>query len=251
MRVIETAIAEAQGSIAAFRQFGAWLDDASAPTRGEGYTSFGASYWRMPGVSQTNLPAFGAGMGVTDRLLVSGSVPFYQVRWADGSARGLDDVYLSAKYTLVDPTLSLSEVGVAVGAVAEILSSGVDRRLHFALPVSVEVLRLPFRVYGSAGYFTRGSIFGAGAVEWTSPSYLTLTGAVTQSYSLEGDPLLDTLAVGRQRVDLTFGAAYPVARVASVYGSVGRSLRSANQDPTQLAVSGGVAFRFRALPSRP
>jgi hypothetical protein len=239
---------DVQGSIVAFRQFGAWLDDASAPTRGEGYTSVGAGYWRMTGASQTNLPAFGVGYGVTDKLQVAGSVPFYQVRWEGGSARGLDDVYLSAKYNLIDPTLSLSEVGVAVGAVAEILSSGIDRRLHFALPVSVEVRRLPFRVYGSAGYFTRGSIFSAGAVEWTSPSYVTLTGAVTQSYSLEGDPMLDALAVGRQRVDMTVGLAYPIARVASAYASFGRSLRSANQDGTQLALSGGVAFRFRALP---
>ena len=61
----------------------------------------------------------------------------------------MDDIYLSAKYVLVDPTLTLSEVGVAVSPVVEVLSAGaLDGRVHFAVPVNVEFRRLPFRVYG-------------------------------------------------------------------------------------------------------
>ena len=170
-----------------FRQFGSWLDDASAATPGEGQTSVGIGHWRMNGMTQTNFPMIGMGIGVTDRLQVSASLPFYHASYDGVVARGIDDIYMSAKYVLVDPTLTLSEVGLAVSPVVEVLSAGApDGRVHFALPVNVEVRRLPFRVYGSAGYFTRGSVFAGGALEWTSSSRITFTGALTQSYSTRG-----------------------------------------------------------------
>jgi hypothetical protein len=246
------SIPDAFASVATFRQFGSWLDDASAPTRGEGQTSIGAGYWRLSGLSQTNMPMLGAGVGLSDRLQVSASVPFYRVSFEGGASRGMDDVYVSAKYNLVDPALSLSEVGLSVGTVMEVLSSGAPGgRLHFAVPVSVEVRRLPFRVYGSAGFFTRGSVFSGGAIEWTSRRGLTVTGAVTQSYSLTGDALLDSLAVGRQRIDANGGLAYPLGRAAAAYGSIGRSLVASADGRTQLSVSGGLAVRFSAARPAP
>ena len=45
----------------------------------------------------------------------------------------------------------------------EVLSAGAtDGRVHFAIPVALELRRQPFRVYGSAGYFTRGAVFSGG-----------------------------------------------------------------------------------------
>ena len=232
-------------SIVSFRQFGSWLDDASAATPGDGYMSVGIGYWRMSGMSQSNMPMLGAGIGITDRLQASASVPFYNLRYEGGTARGEDDVYVGAKYTLIDPTLTISEFGLAVSPVVEILSAvAPGGRVHFAIPVSMEVRRAPFRAYGSAGYFTRGSLFTGGALEWTTPSRLVVTGALTQSYSIKEDPVLDGLAVGRQRVDVMGSAAYPLATIAAVYASVGRSLSSLNEGGTSLAVSGGMSFRF-------
>jgi hypothetical protein len=228
-----------------YRQFGAWLDDASAPIRGEGYTSVAIGHWRMDGVTQTNVPMLGVGLGVTDRLQVGANVPFYRVSWVDGSSTGLDDVYLNAKYTILDPTLTLSEVGLAVSPVLEILSAGApDGRVHFALPVSVEIRRRPVRVYGSAGYFTRGAFFGGGAVEWTAPNSLVITAALTRSYSLPDDQQLDAMAVSRTRSDVSLGLGYPLGTRAVAFGSIGRSLSSAAEGGTSLAVSGGLAIRF-------
>jgi hypothetical protein len=207
--------------------------------------SIGVGYWRLSGMSQANMPMLGAGLGLTDRMQVSASVPFYNVRYEGGSARGLDDIYLGAKYTLVDPTLTISEFGLAVSPVVEVLSAGAPgRRVHFAIPVSMEVRRAPFRAYGSAGYFTRGSLFTGGALEWTTPSSLVLTGVLTQSYSVKEDPVLDGLAVGRQRVDVMASAAYPLGSLAAAYGSIGRSLRAPLDGNTNLALTGGVSFRF-------
>ena len=231
--------------VVTFRQFGSWLDDASAAIPGEGYTSIGIGYWRLPGMSQFNLPMLGAGVGVTDRLQVSASVPFYNVRYDGGTARGLDDVYLGAKYTLVDPTLTISEFGLAVSPVVEVLSAGAPGgRVHFAIPVSMELRRTPFRIYGSAGYFTRGSVFTGGALEWMTPSNLILTGVLTQSYSIKADPMLDGMLVGRQRVDAMASAAYPLTPMAAAYASIGRTLSSMEDGGTSLALTGGVSFRF-------
>jgi hypothetical protein len=236
-----------------FRQFGAWLDDTSAGTPGEGQTSVGVGHWRMQGMTQTNLPMLGVNVGVTDRLQVGALLPFYRVSYAGGSASGVDDIYLNAKYTIVDPTLTLSEVGLAVSPVVEVLSPGIaDGRVHFALPVSVEVRREPYRVYGSAGYFTRGSVFMGGALEWTSPSRLTLTGAFTQSYSVKADPTLDALGVSTRRADVTGSVAYPFGRVAVGYVSVARTLTSIAEGGTTFSVAGGVAVRFNGgIPHRP
>ena len=233
-----------------YRQFGAWLDDASAAVRGEGYTAVAFGHWRMDGVTQTNAPMVGVGLGVTDRLQVGANVPFYRVNWIGGSAAGLDDVYLSAKYTVLDPTLTVTEIGVAVSPVLEILSAGAPGgRVHYVLPVSVELRRLPFRLYGSAGYFSRGAFFGGGALEWTAPTGLAITAAVTQSYSLPEDAVLDTLEVSRRRSDISVSLGYPVGNAMVAFGSVGRSLAAPADGGTSLAITGGMAFRF-SLPDQ-
>ena len=234
--------------IVSFRQFGSWLDDASASTPGEGRTGIGIGYWRVNGGSQLNVPMLDVGYGLTDRIAASASVPFYQASYDGSTARGLDDMYLSGKVTLIDPSLTVSEFGVAVSPVIEVLSPGTDGgRVHYALPVSVEWRRLPVRVFGSTGYFSRGSLFTAAAVEWNAPAGYVLTGAVTQSYSTVADASLDALGVGRQRADVTGSVAYPFAQFAAGYVSVGRSLTSVEEGGTMFSLSGGVSFRFSAV----
>jgi hypothetical protein len=235
-----------------FRQFGAWLDDASAPTPGEGSASIGIGHWRMADASQTNVPMLGGSLGLTDRLQVNASVPFYRVAYQGTTSSGMDDVYLGAKYTLIDPTLTISEFGLAISPVMEVLSAGApDGRVHFAIPVTMELRRAPMRVYGSAGYFTRGSVFTAAALEWATPTGLVLNGALTQSYSVKGDAILDSLLVSRQRMDVTAGAAYPIGSMTAAFVSVGRSLSSVADGGTSLALSGGMSFRFVAARSTP
>jgi hypothetical protein len=228
-----------------FRQFGAWLDDASAPTPGEGRLGIGMGYWRMQGSSQTNVPMIDVGYGFTSRTQVSASVPFYRSTFEGTTSRGLDDMYLSAKYTAVDPSANDAQFGVAVSPVLEILSAGApDGRLHFAVPVSFEVRRQPYRAYASAGYFSRGALFTAAAFEWATSSGLMLTSALTQSYSTKEDPLSDQLGVGKQRMDVMAGVAYPLRDIAAAYVSVGRSLTSLDEGGTSLSIAGGVSIRF-------
>lgn len=228
-----------------FRQFGAWLDDASALPRARGYVGIAAGEWRMLTMRQTNVPMLSGGIGVTDRLQVNASVPFYHYTFNGATARGIDDVYVSAKYNIVDPNLTLSEFGLAVSPAVEVLSADVPgSRVHFVLPVNLEIRRAPFRVYGSAGYFTRGSVFSGSAIEWRTPKRVLLIGAITQSYSVKGDSALDELAIGRHRVDVTVTAASRLVKRAAVFVSFARSLSSVNEGGTKLARVAGVAFGF-------
>jgi hypothetical protein len=227
------------------RQFGAWLDDASALPRARGYVSIGAGEWRMLSLRQTNVPMLSGGIGITDRLQVAASVPFYHYRFNGAMARGIDDIYVSAKYNVVDPTLTLSEVGLSISPALEVLSADVPgSRVHLVLPVNLEFRRSPYRVYGSAGYFTRGSVFSGSAIEWRSPKRILLIGAITQSYSVKRDRALDELSVGRHRVDAMVTAVSPVWNRTAVYVSLGRSLSSVNDGGTKLARVAGITFGF-------
>ena len=243
---------EAFAGSPSYRQFGSWLEDASAPARGEGYTNIGFGYWRMSGMSQTNVPMLGAGIGVSDRLGVSATVPFYRANVAGATARGMDDVYFGASYNLLDPTLTVSEFGLSVGTVMEVLSTGAtDGRVHFAIPVALELRRQPFRIYGSAGYFTRGAVFSGGAVEWAGPRQWIVSGILTQSRSITADATLDSMAVSRQRADAMASLAHAIGGSATGYISVGRSLSSLAEGGTSLALNGGVSLRFSAARATP
>jgi len=235
-----------------FRQFGSWLDDASAATAGEARTGFGIGYWRMSGGSQIDVPMIDMGYGLTERVQVSASVPFYRTTFDGATSRGLDDMYLSGKYTAIDPASNDSQFGLAVSPVLEVLSSGApDGRLHFAVPVSFELRRQPYRVYGSAGYFSRGSVFGGAAIEWAMPSGMVFTGGLTHSYSTKEDLASDALGVGKQRADVTAGLGYPLGSMAVSYVSVGRSLTSLDEGGTSLSLAGGISFRFAAAKATP
>jgi len=249
--VITTPTVSATSPVPTYPQFGAWLDDASALAKGDGVLNIGAGYWRLAGMAQTNVPMLGGGIGVTDRVQVSASVPFYRVATPTWSAHGIDDVYLSGKYMVLDPTLTVSEVGLAISPLLEVLSADAgDGRVHFALPVSLELRRAPFRVYGSAGYFTRGAVFGGGAIEWTSAGGVSLTGALMQSYSVKTPKAIPT-ELERRHADVSVAIAAPVVGALSVYGSAGRSLTSVESGGASLALSGGLSFRFRASSSIP
>jgi hypothetical protein len=243
--------AEVPSPVSSYRQFGSWLDDASSSYRGDSYASVGLGYWRLTGSSQINAPILGIGLGVTDRVQVSASVPFYHSNYAGATSSGIDDAYFGMKYTIIDPTLTLSEFGLAFNPVVEVLSAGhPDGRVHFALPVSVELRRQPFRVYGSAGYFTRGSMFAGGALEWTS-TRMILTGSLTQSYSTKEDATLDGIGLGRQHVAVSGAVALPLTRRAAAFVNVGRSLSPLEEGGTSLALSGGISLRFSAPAATP
>ena len=227
-----------------FHQFGAWLDDATGSARGVGRVAIGAGYWRARDGTFVDVPIFDGSYALTDRLQLAATVPLYRSSYSGLSHSGLDDVYVSGKITMFDASNTASGGGLAVTPLLEILSAGyAGDRLHWALPVSVEWRRAPVRFYGSAGYFSRGAVFGGGVVDWATPAGTVLTVAVTQSFA--------TLKERNSRAaqaDMSVGLAQSLTDAVAAYVSIGRSLASPAGQETTFAVTGGVAFTI--LPSR-
>jgi hypothetical protein len=231
-------------STSQFRQFGVWLDDATTRAKGGGNVGFGFGYWRGAGSSLIDMPTVDGSYAVTDRFQFGMSVPFYRTEYAGATSRGVDDMYFSGKIVLIDPALKDARFGVAVIPVLEVLSPGFfDDRVHWALPVSAEFRASPVRIYGSTGYFSRGAVFGAGAVEWTSPEGTSLTFSLTHTVPTAND----VLGVTGGRSDFSVAVGRSVTNAASVYVGVGRTLSSPDEEnKTSLAISGGVSFSFSA-----
>jgi hypothetical protein len=233
-----------QPSVPAFRQFGTWLDDASAAAAGTGWTGIGAGYWRIPGGSQIDVPILSAAVGVANRVQLSATVPFYRINYLGSTARGLDDVYLGGKLVAIDPATGDGRFGLAFSPLVEILSAGTPGgRVHWALPVSAEVRGDATRFYASAGYFSRGAVFTGAALEWTAPAGTMLTGALTQSLSTS-EVSAGVPGTGRNRVDAMVTVGHPVTAAMSAYASIGRTLTSIDEGGTTLGLTGGIVVGF-------
>lgn len=234
------------------RQFGIWLDDASILPKGKGWTTFGVGYWRSMYGHQWDMPSLDAGWAMHRRVQFSANAPISHASYTGGySSRGLGDVYLSAKVGLIDPDAAGRSYGVAVIPVVELLSSGSvpegESRVHWALPASAEYRFERFRIYGAGGYFSRGSVFGAGAVEVPITARIVATGTLSHARSLKDDPLSDVLKLGRSRYDLSGAVMYVLTDTATVFGSLGRTISQTDANASTLALSGGISFGFNTV----
>src|SRR5258708_5743052 len=99
----------------------AWLDDAE--TLAPGAATIGLSIGRSESLDggETDAPVFNAAVGVSSRLQLSGSLPFYWASYNDGyQASGRGNTYVAAKVKVADP--NQHSVGIAVAPVLDILS---------------------------------------------------------------------------------------------------------------------------------
>jgi hypothetical protein len=235
---------------AGFRNFGAWLDDATVLAPGAGWATVSFGYWRTPLAREIDVPMMDGGVGLTNRVQVGFSVPVYHVGEPGGPlTRGLGDLYLNAKIQLRDAATSSNGVGFAVIPVLEILSfqPGPDEsRLQWALPASVEVQREGWRAFGTAGYFSRGALFAAAGGELALTDRAWLVGAITQSHSVDTDNLSAALGLAKTRTDVSAGLTISATPGIALFGSVGRTISRRDDNSASLAVTGGVSYSFTA-----
>lgn len=229
------------------RNFGSWLDDASIQDPGKGYVSMGLSVYKTPAYREIDLPTIDSGFAVNRRLQVGMTVPYYYVNApGDPVARGFGDVYLNAKYQLRAP--SAKRAGFALIPLVEVLSvappSG-GSRVQWALPASVERQFPHWRAMGSGGYFSRGSLFGAGAIEFELSKRAWATGSLSHSYSTRQDDLSNALGFNKSRTDVSGGVTYALRPDVSVYGSLGRTISARDATSATLTASFGVSFGLK------
>jgi hypothetical protein len=240
--------ASAQGTGA--RQFGVWLDDATVSPPGQGWATFGVGYVRATFGEQWDAPSVDAGIGIPPKIQIALSVPFSRINYTDGTAtRSVGDAYGSVKMTLLDPAEPGRSFGLAVVPIVEFLSSSSVQegagRTYWALAVPVEKRFETFRTYGSAGYYSRGSAFAAGAVEVPVSTNVTVTGTLSFAHSLEDDPLSDAQGLSGSRLDLSAGAVYFFSPKATLYASLGRTLSHIDTNAATFAFAAGVSFGFQ------
>lgn len=237
-----------EGSIAGtgFRNFGSWLDDATVMDPGAGYVTLGLSYWRTPAFSEFDFPVMDGGIALNRRVQFGMSAPIYHAHEPGAPVvRGLGDVFLSMKVQLREP--SPQRAGFAVTPVLEVLSAPLPDgggRVHFGIPVSMELQRDGWRAYGSAGYFSRGAVFASAAIEVAVAENAWVTGTISQSHSMKSDDLSFALGLSKNRTDVSGGVAVRVHPRAAVFGSVGRSISPDEVSTDPLMFTTGVSLNF-------
>ena len=241
------AVASDSGGIAGtgFRNFGSWLDDATMLDPGAGYVTLALSHWRTPAFSEFDFPVMDGGIGVNRRVQFGMSAPYYHAHESGAPVvRGLGDVFLSAKIQLKEP--SQRGAGFAVTPLVEVLSAPLPDggRVHWGVPVSMELQREGWRVYASAGYFSRGAIFASAAVEKAVAENAWLTGTISQSHSMKSDDLSFALGLSKNRTDVSGGVAVRVHPRAAVFGSVGRTISREEASTAPLMFTTGVSLSF-------
>jgi hypothetical protein len=245
--------ATAGTSLYGIRQFGSWLDDASLAEPGGGWVAVSLGFVRSAGGHQTDFPVGDVGLGLAPRVQIGLTLPYYRLTLTDGSqAAGLGDVYLNAKIGLIDPAQTTSGFGVAVIPMVEVLNNAdpiSGGRFHLALPVSVEWRQSRYRIYGSSGWFSRGSFFGSGAVEVPLNDRFIVTGVLSHTRALNEDSTADALGLSKARTDLTGGAAFIATSSIALYGSVGRTISTQDANAASIMLSGGLSVSFARTPT--
>jgi hypothetical protein len=230
--------------------FGSWLDTAGVSSPGEAWISISSAYWRSPSLREVDAPAIGVNAGVVRRVQVGVSLPYYHVTDRTGyTSRGFGASYLTTKVALSEHP----RIGLSTAPTVEILSWSTPEigRVNFVLPISLQTSARRTKLYGSTGYFTRGSLFGSGAIEWPAIRKVTLAATMAHSYSVVSDPVSDALGIARHRTDAS-GSAYYAANAGIVFfTSIGRTLSPIEQTTGRLAVSGGITMNVPGIVTRP
>jgi hypothetical protein len=231
------------------RNFGSWLDDASIMTPGSGSLTVSMAWFRSPAYHEFDAPIGDGAIGLTRKVQFGFSLPYYHVNAPGGPiVRGIGDLYLTSKVQLREPNASHGGFGVAVIPIATVLSGEADierRRVSWGVPVALELQRDGWRVFGSTGYFSQGSLFASGALEVPLSPRLTVTGTLTRSHSTIDDPPNATITLNRTRTDISGGATWSRPGVA-FFGTVGRTTSEQDANAARLVLSGGISFVFDA-----
>ena len=228
------------------RNFGTWLDDASVMDAGSGFVTLGFAYWRGAEFREFDFPMIDTGVAVHQRVQVGISFPYYYAGPPGGPvARGLGNVYLTAKVQVRDP--GSQPVGFAVTPMLEVLDTAPltgGNRVNWALPANVEFRREGWRAFGSGGYFSRGALFASGAVEAALADRAWLMASLSQTYSTKADELTAALGLPRGQTDVTGGLTVALNSRIAVYGNIGHTISNREINAGTLNLTSGVSFNF-------
>jgi len=226
----------------------AWVDDASLLEAGSVSIALSVARWQGSGISEVDVPVIDAAIGLAPRVHLTMSVP--RVVGSEdplGPVGGMGTSYFSAKIAALNDAKRGLKLSVA--PTLEVLGSGVlqsttagERRAHFGLPVSVELDRGRARLYAGGGYFTRGVWFTGAGVGSRVNDKLFVSGGFSRSW--RGSDVPDVPLSDRDRKEITGSVSYTVTSQVSVYGALGRTLATLDENGAGTSLVGGVSFFF-------
>lgn len=232
------------------RSFGVWLDDATLAAPRSLWVTIGVTRWSAPAGSGVEAPAFGVAAGITPRAQVSFSVSHSRatLEGYEPELSEIGNLYAGVKLLLREPTNDA--IGVSISPTLEVLGpSAVDsgtRRVHWVVPLSIEIGRGPTRAYGSVGYFSRGAVFASAALERHVSSRVALTGALMQSWATTDADEAEALGLRRRRTDVGGGVSAFLVPQLAVFAFAGRTISEMEFDSSRFVFSFGLALGFHA-----
>lgn len=229
----------------------AWVDDANLMESGAMSVDIATSRWEGNGVGETDAPVFNIGVGLTNRLQFTASVPRVVDDPTAGVVGGLGTTYFSLKYAAwADDRLGIR---VAVAPTLEVLGAGVlqslgpnDARTQIGLPVSVELDRGGRRFYASSGWFSRGVWFAGAGAGVQATERIGISASFSHAWTTT--PLDAAGVVARDRTEVSGGLSYAVASHVALFGTVGRTIATLDENGAGTTVSGGISFYVSPSP---
>jgi hypothetical protein len=219
-----------------------WVDDASLLAPGTMSLSVSAMRWTGADLSEVDFPIVDASVGLTKRVQLSASIPRI-VGSADtgGPVGGVGTSYISGKIALLT---GQSDVKLAVSPIVEVLGKGAaealapgESRLQLGLPISLEIAQGPARMFAATGFFSRGAWFAGGGAGVQATPRVGLSMSFTRSWAKT-----DTAGVTRDRRELSGGISYFATPQFGLYGSVGHTIATTDDNGAGMSVSVGVTF---------
>jgi hypothetical protein len=217
-----------------------WVDDASLLAPGSVMLTVSVMRWSGAGASEVDVPVIDAAFGLTKRVQLSATVPRV-VGSPDGTGAvaGLGTSYFSGKVAILDDP----GMKVAVSPLVEVLGTGAkqslsagESRYQVGIPLSIEVARGSTRIFGATGFFTRGAWFAGGGAGFELTPRMGASLAFTRSWATDVD------SVQRDRSELSGGVSYFVRPQIAVYGSIGRTIATTDENGAGTTFSTGVTF---------
>lgn len=229
-----------------------WIDDASLLEPGAAAFTISVMRWSGADLSEVYAPILDAAFGVTKRVQLSATVP-HIVGSDDGTGPigGWGTSYFSGKVALLDDSDGL-RFKVAVSPLLEVLSEAAvqslpegESRYQVGLPVSIEAARGSVRVFGAAGLFSRGAWFAGGGAGFQLTPRMGASMSITRSWAQT-----DVEGLHRDRSEISGGVFYFVRPQIAVYGSIGHTIATADENGAGLSLGTGVTFLL-VPPPRP
>lgn len=221
----------------------AWIDDASVLPRGTMALSISMLRWQGANLSEVDVPIIGAVVGLAKRVQIGASIPRV-IGSSDpgGVVGGLGTTFVSGKIGVLPG--GSSGVKLAVAPTIEILGDGTLQslapgvsRTQFGLPASVEIDRGAVRVFGSAGFFSRGVWFAGGGIGARATPRVAVSAAFSRAWVANA---IDAIVGDRREV--SGSVAFSPRPQMSLFGSLGRTIATADRDGGGTTLTGGVMF---------